>query len=318
MAGPERNTMIEEKPWERFIGFPDRASAVAAAFACVTLLSCVSDTAGATRESLLFADPQRVSIAGYDGHAMEPFLTRDGRYLLFNNLNDPSVNTNLHFAERIDDLKFRYRGELSGVNTTALEGVATADQRGTFYFVSTRSYEQSLSTIYRGKFADGRVTGVELVPGISRRKPGIVNFDVEVSHDGASLYFVDARFGKKGPETADIVIARQTASGFERLPDSAKLMKNVNTRTLEYAPCISADGLTLLFTRLIPGPPPNTQIFVTQRERTTERFGPAARLTALSGFVEAPTLSPDERTIYFHKRDGTQFVIYRATRRSVK
>jgi len=31
-----------------------------------------------------FGAPQRVTIRGYDGHAMEPFLTRDGRYLMFN------------------------------------------------------------------------------------------------------------------------------------------------------------------------------------------------------------------------------------------
>jgi len=44
---------------------------------------------------------------------MEPFITRDGRYLLFNNSNDPLVDTNLHYAERIDDLTFAYRGEIA-------------------------------------------------------------------------------------------------------------------------------------------------------------------------------------------------------------
>jgi len=53
---------------------------------------------------------------------MEPFITRDGRYLLFNNSNDPSVDMNLHYAERIDDLTFAYRGEIAGVNTPSLEG----------------------------------------------------------------------------------------------------------------------------------------------------------------------------------------------------
>src|ERR671926_14237 len=35
-----------------------------------------------------FGTPQRVTIRGYDGEAMEPFITRDGRYLFFNNRND--------------------------------------------------------------------------------------------------------------------------------------------------------------------------------------------------------------------------------------
>ncbi len=61
-------------------------------------------------EYTAFANPQRVTIQGYNDHAMEPFITRDGRYLLFNNLNQPSVNTNLHYAERIDDVTFEYMG----------------------------------------------------------------------------------------------------------------------------------------------------------------------------------------------------------------
>jgi hypothetical protein len=61
-----------------------------------------------------FAAPERVTIEGYDDDAMEPFLTRDGAYLLFNNRNDPSVDTNLHWARRMDDLTFAYMGEISG------------------------------------------------------------------------------------------------------------------------------------------------------------------------------------------------------------
>jgi hypothetical protein len=61
-----------------------------------------------------FAAPERVTIRGYDGDAMEPFVTRDARYLLFNNRNDPRTDTNVHFAERVDDLTFIYRGASRG------------------------------------------------------------------------------------------------------------------------------------------------------------------------------------------------------------
>jgi hypothetical protein len=43
-----------------------------------------------------FSGPRAVEIVGYRDHAMEPFVSRDGRYLLFNNRNDPSENTDLH------------------------------------------------------------------------------------------------------------------------------------------------------------------------------------------------------------------------------
>jgi hypothetical protein len=89
-----------------------------------------------------FADPKAVEIVGYQSHAMEPFISRDGRYLLFNNRNDPSENTDLHWAERLSDLSFRYRGRIEGVNTDALEGVPSLDHEGTLYFISPRSTER--------------------------------------------------------------------------------------------------------------------------------------------------------------------------------
>ena len=81
-----------------------------------------------------FGAPQRVTIRGYDGDAMEPFITKDGQYLLFNNRNDPRTNTNLHFAARVDGLTFQYRGEIKGVNTPVLEGVPSLDREGNLFF----------------------------------------------------------------------------------------------------------------------------------------------------------------------------------------
>ncbi len=261
-----------------------------------------------------FQSPERVTILGYSDHAMEPFLTRDGRYLLFNNLNHPAVDTNLHYAERLDDTTFQYRGQLAGVNTPALEGVPTLDLAGTLYFVSPRSYPQTLSTIYRGAFAGGEVSGVELVPGVSLLSPGMVNFDVEVSPDGTTLYFVDSLFGPEGPQTADLVVARRTGSAFERLADTAMLMQSVNTAALEYAAAISADGLTLFFTRAGAGESGSPAIFVANRPTTSSPFGSPERIAAIDGFVEGPTLSPDELSLYYHRLDGPQFAIYRVTR----
>src|SRR5882762_4659758 len=108
-----------------------------------------------------FSKPERVMIRGYDGEAMEPFVSRDGKYLFFNNSNDPKVNTDLHWAKRVDDATFQYKGKIGGVNTDALEGVASMDRTNRFYFVSTRSYNQTASTLYRGTFKEGNVTDIE-------------------------------------------------------------------------------------------------------------------------------------------------------------
>jgi Tol biopolymer transport system component len=262
-----------------------------------------------------FADPQRVTILGYSGDAMEPFISRDGKYLFFNNSNDPAVDTNLHWAERIDDLTFQYKGEIGGVNTTKLDGVASMDRNGVFYFVSTRSYDLTASTVYRGSFDNGTVTGVELAPGVSTATPGIVNFDAEISPDGQTLYFVESRFSASGqPQTADILTATWNGSAFVRDSNSTTIMEEVNrSKNLEYAPAISASGLELFFTRLEGSSP---VLYVSTRTDASSPFGAPRKITAATGFVEGPTLSPDEKSLYYHKREGDRFVIYRVTRPS--
>lgn len=56
-----------------------------------------------------FSNPERITIRGYSGFAMEPFITHDGRYLFFNNANDPAVDTNLHYAEKLNGVTFAYK-----------------------------------------------------------------------------------------------------------------------------------------------------------------------------------------------------------------
>lgn len=261
-----------------------------------------------------FSGSQPVTILGYDDDAMEPFVTPD--YLLFNNRNDPAINTDLHYAVRIDDLTYDYRGRILGVNTKSLEGTPTMDQDGWLYFVSIRSYFTNYSTIYRALFSAGTVSAVTLVPNISRETPGMVNFDVGVSPDGLTLYFVDGLFGTEGfPQAADLVAARRSGDFYIIKKESTFLLAAVNTGALEYAPAVSADGLELFFTRFDTTPGNLPEIFVATRSKLTEAFGQGTLIPAAAGFVEAPALSPDERGLYYHRLDGdNRFRIYRVSR----
>jgi len=246
---------------------------------------------------------------------MEPFLTRDGRYLLFNNRNDASENTNLHWAKRVDDLTFSYLGEIPGVNTPALEGVPSMDRAGNFYFVSTRSYKQSLSTIYRAKFVDGVANTPELVEGVSRHTPGWVNFDAEISADGNTLYFVDGYFGSGNqPRSAILIAAVRSGKGFRRLEDNTRIFSNVNSDSLQYAPDVSADNLELFFTRVRRiEPSAEPAIFRSVRERVDQPFSIPQRISAIQGFAEAPALSTDG-SLYYHARVNGRFRIRRVMR----
>jgi Tol biopolymer transport system component len=283
-------------------------------FACLTFVSCAPPAAENTASQDLtpFRDPQRVTIEGYDGDAMEPFVSRDGKYLFFNNLNESKVNTNLYWAERVDELHFKYRGEIGGVNTAALEGVPSMDRAGNFYFVSNRSYDQTASTLYRGRFSNGGIAGIDLVPGVSLAKPGIVNFDAEISADGNTLYFVESQFSIFGrPKSARILMARRNGNTFVRDATSEAIFKTINTEALTYAPATSASECEIFFTRVDAKGP---AIYTARRTDPTQAFEKPVRISTITGFVEAPTLSPDEKSVYYHKKENNRYVIYRVTR----
>ncbi|MBU1509426.1 hypothetical protein KKD52_03605 [Myxococcota bacterium] len=275
--------------------------------------TCAGDPSVCVEEFVprVFSNPERVIIQGWEDHAMEPFLSPDGMTLFFNNSNDASVNTNLHSASRIDGLTFAYDGEVGGVNSEFLDGVASLAIDGTFVFVSTRTYDTSSSTLYWGLMTDGTVTGVELIPELSIQVPGIVNFDAEIHPDGKILTYVHSLFNSEGPQTADLRFAVRTETGFSHDPAGEALLSAVNTDALEYAPVLSPDELELFFTRYDGVSP---EIFLAVRESVTDPFSEAVKVEALVGFVEAPTLSADGKSLYYHKLEAGRFVLYRVTR----
>ncbi len=284
-------------------------------FLLLLLISCSKvDQNPEVPESKLisFGLPQKVSVLDYEDDLMEPFLTRDGNTLFFNNSNAPAVNTNLHYALKINDTTFQYQGELQGVNTEHLEGVPTMDTAQVVYFVSTRSYDQTFSSLYKGKYADGNLSEVQLVEGISKEKPGWVNFDVEVTKEGNTLYFVDGRFDANGgPYEADFVLGEKINGLFQRNADQS-IFGNINTDALEYAACISSDGLELYFTRVATPltPASSPQIFVATRNALHESFYKPYPIEVISGFVEAPTISPNDSLLYYHKKEHGKFVLF--------
>jgi hypothetical protein len=286
---------------------------LALAFAvALSVASCGTGTA-TMQPSTQAKAASEVAIAGYDGIAMEPFVSRDGRFLLFNNSNDPGTDTDLHFARRIDDVHWTYAGPVAGANTALLEGTPAMDRAGRLFFVSLRSYAQSACTIHSAQFDEGAARNVALVDSICRHEPGVVNFDVDIDPSGTLLTFVDSHFGSSGlPQDAVLVMARWNGTQFLRSTDSATILAAVNTGTaLQYAPALSADHLTLWFTRLASASGRDLpQIWRARRASETAPFDAPVRIDGLGDFVEAPALSADEKLLYFHRRVGTGFRIF--------
>jgi hypothetical protein len=263
-----------------------------------------------------FANPTRVTINGWSETAMEPFLSRDGQFLFFNNSNDPSVDTDLHYATRVDDLTFAYGAPIGGANSTGtLDGVASEDDAGTFYFITTRSYASNLVTLYRGAWdpLNGVVVGLQPVTGLPASAAGHVIFDAGVSPDGTTMAFAEGDYSTGSLTSAVLGLAtRDSAGNFHRSATSDATLAAVNgAATTQYAPCLSKSLLELYYTRIDGSVP---AIYVATRDSTDAPFGVPRKLDAIVGFAEAPTLSVDEKALYYHHLDGTTFVIYRVTR----
>jgi hypothetical protein len=149
------------------------------------------------------------------------------------------------------------------------------------------------------------------VAGLSRNRPGLVPFDADICPDVQFIYTVDGEFGLLPvPKSADIFIARRSAEGFVRLPDSDRILATINTPALEYAPGISADSLQLCFTRMTGfWLWPRLAILCATRRSPDEPFGTPTVVDAIDGFVEAPSFGVDARSLYYHKKvDGIHSV----------
>src|SRR5215467_3464426 len=190
-----------------------------------------ADNPSAEAKVASFTNLQAVTIIGNRQDAMEPFLTRDGKVLFFNNSNAPTVDTNLFWATKVDDLTFQLQGEIGGVNGPALDAVASMDLSNNFYFVSTRSYNTTLSTIYSGNYSKGSVSDPATVAGVSPTRRGLVDFDQEISADGNTLYFTEGLFtGGSVPASSQLLIARRSGNGFVRdAHHSKEILRTINS-----------------------------------------------------------------------------------------
>jgi len=113
----------------------------------------------------------------------------------------------------------------------------------------------------------------------------------DISADGLSLYFASTRIGGYG--YSDILVT--TRPTMEDLwGEPMNLGPNVNSSLKDWAPSISADGLTLVFSRGFQS------IWATTRKSVDDEWRPAVQLGISGpGFFFSPALSPDSSTLYF-------------------
>jgi len=267
-----------------------------------------------------FGPPEAVTIDGYTGDAMEPFVTRDGRWLIFNTRNGPKDQTDLMLARRIDDRHYTFVGPLAGANSASLDGVASVDRDGRFFFVSNRDYDRTGNTLWTARFADGRVDNVRpLETDFTPKKLLRLNIDLEISADGSELIVAENRWNlfKARPARSHLAVSRRVGDRFERRPDSDQLMQAINGEALDYAPATTADRRTLYFTRWNPqisGDVP--RLMVSTRASPAVPWSAPRRIAAAAGFVEGATVVPGECGILYHARIGEAYRLFLIRRRT--
>jgi hypothetical protein len=284
-----------------------------------------------------FANPQPVAVQalprGSGGTPLsteEPFVSRDGRFLFFNSAQHEN-NKDLHYAEWRDG-RWVYRGEIgSGINNSKeVQGNPTMDRHGNFLFIDSGT--ETMMRAGRFRADSGRVEDVREVTGVPAKKVRLLaqevhgNMGVEVTADGDLAFFSRATWDLNGIaigriKGSELLFATKRGDRFVYDETEARrVLARINTEDLEYAASISADGLELFFTRLpeagLASGKVRSHIMRATRASDTAAFGEPAVVEAIgtSDFVEGPAIAPDGRTLYYHKREGDKFRLYKVTR----
>ncbi|GMR07157.1 MAG: hypothetical protein BMS9Abin26_0159 [Gammaproteobacteria bacterium] len=291
----------------------------------------------ASSADAVFRDPQPVIIhqlpTGSGGTPIsteEPFVSRDGRFLFFNTAQDENQK-DLHYAERSNE-KWVYRGEIGpNINTKKeVEGNPTMDNHYTFLYVD--SGIESMVRVGRFVPGTGELKDLKDFTGVPDKQVELFaqqvhgNMSVEISPSGDVIYYSRASWDLNGLslgliQGADIFFVTRYNRGY--VYDEAKsrrIMKNINSPELDYAASISSDGLEIFFTRMSlsdmkPGKI-RSRILMAKRKSVSEPFSKPVVIEAIGrdNFVEGPSITNDGRELYYHKRVGRKFRIFKVSR----
>ncbi|MCI0746487.1 MAG: immunoglobulin domain-containing protein [Verrucomicrobia subdivision 3 bacterium] len=275
------------------------------------LPSQTNSSLGLTNVQFINAGPHRVVVSNNDGT-----VTSDIAWLSVL----PTNVVNLGDLE----LSFGVSTNLSALNSPRYDDAATLTGDGlTIFFCSDRSGGLGGLDIWLATRATVSTPwGVPVNLGASVNTASNEG-DPSISSDGLSLYFFSNRTGSAGP--ADIWVATRPVLS-DPFGTPVNLGPAVNSAWEEFTPCISADGLTLLFSALDrPGGLGATDIWISTRTNRSTPWEPARNLgepvntVHFQHFQHSPCLSADGLLLFYHDnrttvgRHGRVWVSKRAT-----
>jgi hypothetical protein len=284
-------------------------------FLSLLFFSCSSNDESSEILDVNFKNPIEITITGYNGSAMEPFISYDGKYLFFNNPTEENQSGDIHYAEFSNNEIFVYKGLVQGVNTNKFEGAPSMDASGNFYYTSLNTYPQNFLSIYRGKFNNGSVTNVTAIDqNLTQKQIGKVDMDAVISSNGEKLILAIGTFTTKNyPDESNLIIASKINDTFIKDSNSDEILKNINSDLPEYAASLSSDGLELFFNR--SNLPHDFKIMKASRSSINEAFGiPLEIETTSGGIIEGASITSDGKELFYHKKINGQFKIFKVRR----
>lgn len=214
--------------------------------------------------------PPRVASFAGPGREIDPFITADGRQLLFNSSRlgsvpppmsaDPSAiftGLDIWAVDRLPTGGWSAARALPApVNTPAPEFYATATRTGTVYFVSERPDGFGSLDLYRvRRQGQGYTEPENLGPPVNTAGP---ESNVFVDPDERYIIFFADRPGGYGRR--DLYVSYRRGRTWD---EPKNLGPIVNTPDLEFCPAVSPDGRTFYFSRIrsVEGQPPQYSIW---------------------------------------------------------
>lgn len=265
---------------------------------------------------------EHIDIEGYSADAMEVGISPDGKYLLFNDRGEP--NKDMHWATRNNDRSYKYQGIVQNTLSDKVDGTPSFDAKGNLYFTTLKAYPKDQRSIYKASFKDGiaynpqPVEGDIYVKNVNFPSQLWVSLDPDISDDGTLLFYSEGRFDPRlgFPYPFNVRGAEKVNNKFVKMDE--RILANINTDHMDYAPAISADGLDIFFSRIakVNGRMKLIGIYTAKRKSRKDPFAKPEKIMAITGNVEAPVLSGDESKLYYHRMDRGVFRVYRVTRKT--
>ncbi|MCA9666075.1 MAG: PD40 domain-containing protein [Myxococcales bacterium] len=246
--------------------------------------------------------PQPLSQLDSASEEAEPFLSADGRTLLFaSTRSGGSGKWDDYIATRTDTsdpMAFGNVRELAAINSPLHETRLAVSSDGRTFYLSAET--ATASEIYIAELGSSGGDATTLVradfkPIAAINAIGIQKYDPHPSYDNLRLYFIASDINGGGSQTDILVSSRASPSDPFGAPVA---VMGVNSGSIDANPTLTADELTIVFNSSRPSGQGSNDLYYATRATRQDAFGAPQPVPTLN--------SPDSDTELHITLDGCE------------